>query len=126
MSEAFGTQEQILCLLALRARLACVTTRSSPAIMIMSLNDVLTNIDLLENIFKHSDYPQNYRNALVSKTWSNAALGVLWRNLDSFEPLLSLLSPMTVISMEGKAEYVRGAPLIREKCGTHLACTIEI
>ncbi|KAF9491215.1 hypothetical protein BDN71DRAFT_95842 [Pleurotus eryngii] len=50
---------------------------------------------ILENPFR--DYQQTYRNALVSKTWSNEALNVLWYKLDSFLPLLKLLGPMSSI-----------------------------
>ncbi|KAF4583633.1 hypothetical protein EYR38_002388 [Pleurotus pulmonarius] len=56
---------------------------------------VLTTAELLGKILEYSNPAQNYRNALVSKNWSNEALNILWRTLPSLVPLLKLLGPMT-------------------------------
>ncbi|KAF7425940.1 hypothetical protein PC9H_008302 [Pleurotus ostreatus] len=71
----------------------------------MSSNRILRNVDILRRIFKHSDSSQNYDNVLVSKVWSNQALSILWRTLDSLLPLLRLLGPMTLASGEGRPYY---------------------
>ncbi|KAL4258659.1 F-box domain-containing protein [Pleurotus pulmonarius] len=76
-------------------------------------NRVLSNIDILWRIFKNSHSSQNYYNALVSKIWSNEALGVLWRTLDSLLPLLRLLGPMTLVLKQDELPYYKYERLIR-------------
>lgn len=71
----------------------------------MSSNCVLTDIDILWRIFEYSYSSQNYHNALVSKIWSNEALSILWRKLDSLLPLLGLLGPMTLVSKQHELPY---------------------
>lgn len=60
--------------------------------------------DILPVIFQSCDMRGNYRNALVSRTWSEEAQRALWHRLPSLKPLLSLLSPL-VEGADGK--YVR-------------------
>ncbi|KAF9491217.1 hypothetical protein BDN71DRAFT_96290 [Pleurotus eryngii] len=81
----------------------------------MSSNRVLTNIDILWRIFEYSHSSQNYYNALVSKIWSNEALSVLWRKLDSLLPLLRLLGPMTLVSKQDELPYYKYERLIRSE-----------
>ncbi|KAF4587087.1 hypothetical protein EYR40_011108 [Pleurotus pulmonarius] len=76
-------------------------------------NRVLSNIDILWRIFKNSHSSQNYYNALVSKIWSNEALGVLWRTLDSLLPLLRLLGPMTLVLKQDELPYYVGTGALR-------------
>lgn len=44
--------------------------------------------------FSIAHAPDNFRNALVSKKWSQEALSALWNHLDTPHPLLTLLAPM--------------------------------
>ncbi|KAG9221509.1 hypothetical protein CCMSSC00406_0009498 [Pleurotus cornucopiae] len=81
----------------------------------MSSNRVLTNIDILWRIFEYSNSSQNYHNALVSKIWSNEALSVLWRTLDSLLPLLRLLGPMTLVSKQDELPYYKYERLIHSE-----------
>ncbi|KAF9491221.1 hypothetical protein BDN71DRAFT_1510587 [Pleurotus eryngii] len=81
----------------------------------MSSNRILINVDILRRIFKHSDSSQNYHNALVSKIWSNQALSILWRTLDSLLPLLRLLGPMTLVSRQKGGPYYKYDRLIRSE-----------
>ncbi|KAF9491222.1 hypothetical protein BDN71DRAFT_1498161 [Pleurotus eryngii] len=57
---------------------------------------VMASVELVRYICEHSCRAQNYRNALISKTWSNEALSVMWYKLDTILPLLKLLGPMTL------------------------------
>ncbi|KAL4258660.1 hypothetical protein AB1N83_011260 [Pleurotus pulmonarius] len=76
----------------------------------MSLDCVFTNIDILERIFEHCDV---YHNAFVAKIWSNEALSIIWRRLDSLLPLLNLLGPMTLTSEENEIPCYKYDRLIR-------------
>ncbi|KAF4591280.1 hypothetical protein EYR40_009883 [Pleurotus pulmonarius] len=52
--------------------------------------------ELLRLICEYCSNRENHHNALVSKTWSNEALNILWHSLDSLAPLLSLLAPLKI------------------------------
>ncbi|KAF4586588.1 hypothetical protein EYR40_010600 [Pleurotus pulmonarius] len=61
----------------------------------------LATTELLGQIFYHCPVSQNYRNALVCKTWSDEALSEVWRELKSLLPLLNLLAPLSSYAEEG-------------------------
>ncbi|KAF4562654.1 hypothetical protein EYR36_004048 [Pleurotus pulmonarius] len=56
----------------------------------------ITTPELLRLICEYCSNRENHHNALVSKTWSNEALTILWHSLDSLAPLLSLLAPLKI------------------------------
>ncbi len=58
---------------------------------------VLATSELLRLVFENSTPAEIYNNALVSRTWSNEALRVLWHELSSLAPLLRLLGPLKVV-----------------------------
>ncbi|KAL4261195.1 F-box domain-containing protein [Pleurotus pulmonarius] len=60
-------------------------------------SQVVATPELLHLICGYCTPIQNRHNALVSKTWSNEALGVLWYELDSLAPLLGLLAPLKLV-----------------------------
>ncbi|KAF4591290.1 hypothetical protein EYR40_009893 [Pleurotus pulmonarius] len=60
-------------------------------------SQVLTTPELIRFVCEYCSSRENYDNALVSKTWSNEALSVLWRDLESLDPLLKLLAPLKVV-----------------------------
>lgn len=66
-----------------------------------SIVGALTLRELLRPIFQYCDPRDNFHNALVSKTWSDEALDILWNQLHSMRPLFSLLAPL-VIQVDGK------------------------
>ncbi|KAF4583639.1 hypothetical protein EYR38_002394 [Pleurotus pulmonarius] len=79
---------------------------SSPVKVFTATDRVLTTVELLTRILEYcTEYDgQTYRNALVSRTWSDEALSILWSELDSFIPLLKLLGPMSLVDQEGDRE----------------------
>ncbi len=85
---------------------------SSPIKVCTATERVLTTVELLTHILEHSYYHnynsgQTYRNALVSKTWSNEALDILWSGIGSFLYLLKLLGPMSAVEEVEGVNFVR-------------------
>ena len=58
-----------------------------------STNLVLNDIVLLEHIFSLSENSLLAKCALVCSDWSRSALAILWDELTSVVPLLSILAP---------------------------------
>ncbi|KAF9495939.1 hypothetical protein BDN71DRAFT_808365 [Pleurotus eryngii] len=75
------------------------STRSHPAYDMHSraTGQVIATPELPHLICEYCNLKENH-NALVSKTWSNEAPSVLWHELDSLGPLLSLLAPLKVVN----------------------------
>ncbi|KAF4575488.1 hypothetical protein EYR40_004774 [Pleurotus pulmonarius] len=70
------------------------------------MNTALAIPELLRRIFEYGTRHDNYSNVLVSKAWSDEAIPVLWRCLDSLWPLLSLLGPLKLVLLEnGERRY---------------------
>ncbi|KAF9492926.1 hypothetical protein BDN71DRAFT_1450891 [Pleurotus eryngii] len=67
----------------------------------------LATTELLGHIFYHCSVSQNYHNALVCKTWSDAALSDVWYELKSLLPLLNLLAPLSLYVEEGMPPLYR-------------------
>ncbi|KAF5328361.1 hypothetical protein D9619_013289 [Psilocybe cf. subviscida] len=55
---------------------------------------VLALPELLAAIFSFVDRKTNFRNALVCRTWSDVALGEIWRNLDNLHAFFNILAPL--------------------------------
>lgn len=85
----------------------CITRARSIRPASTATDRVLATVELLRNIFNHSLRGQNCRNALVSKTWSDEALSVVWYRLESSLPLLTLLGPMSLQEEDGDLNFVR-------------------
>ncbi|KAF7426475.1 hypothetical protein PC9H_008844 [Pleurotus ostreatus] len=70
-------------------------------------DSALATTELLGHIFYHCSVSQNYRNALVCKTWCDEALSDVWCELKSLLPLLSLLAPLALCAEEGMPPLYR-------------------
>lgn len=63
-------------------------------LIMLATSQMMATPELLRLVCEHCTHAENYNNALVSKTWSNEALSVLWHELYTLAPLLSLLAPL--------------------------------
>jgi hypothetical protein len=67
------------------------------------MHNVLSIVELLENIFTFVDAKSNANNACVCKQWSEICLASLWRDVTNLSGLLRILSPLQDIGVS----YVR-------------------
>ncbi|KAF4591283.1 hypothetical protein EYR40_009886 [Pleurotus pulmonarius] len=75
--------------------------------MAVATNKVMVLPDILHVIFVYCGRAENRCNALVSKSWSNEALRVLWYELDSLAPLLGLLAPLKLVDNKNLFKFAR-------------------
>ncbi|TFK25446.1 hypothetical protein FA15DRAFT_755832 [Coprinopsis marcescibilis] len=79
----------------------------------VSMDEVLSSEDLVGEIISHSlDWSRRIRLSglrqlsLVSKVFFSAASPLLWNHLNSFEPLLRLISPKLVFRVTGHTRFL--------------------